>query len=73
MTSYLRRKRVPTRNINLEEPPNRWQLFVTWLLESLTPAVPVVSTVGASNKLMTSIISFWLICGLIPIRVQKKY
>jgi len=37
------------RDLKLEEPPNRWQLFVTWLLESLTPAVPVVSTTGASS------------------------
>jgi hypothetical protein len=37
------------RNLKLEEPPNRWQLFVTWLLESLTPVVPVVSTFGVGS------------------------
>ena len=45
------------RDINLEEPPNRWQLFVTWLLDSLTPGVPVVSTVGAGS--LKSPASIW--------------
>jgi len=38
------------RDLKLEEPPNRWQLFVTWLLESLTPAAPVVSTFGVCSQ-----------------------
>ncbi len=30
MNSYLRRKPVPTRDINLEEPPNRrWRFYLT--------------------------------------------
>jgi len=48
---------VCTRDINLEEPPNRWQLFVTWLLDSLTPAVPVVSTTGVGS--LKSPASIW--------------
>jgi hypothetical protein len=47
------------RDLKLEEPPNRrWRFFVNWLLESLTPAVPVVSTTGASS--LKSPASIWL-------------
>jgi len=37
-------------DVSLERPPNRWGLlFVNWLVNSLTPGVPVVSTFGASS------------------------
>jgi len=48
---------VCTRDVNLEGPPNRWQLFVTWLFDSLTLAVPVVSTFGVSS--LKSPASIW--------------
>jgi len=53
MTSYLRRKRVPTRDTNLGPLPNwRWRSFINWLFDSLTPSVPVVSTVLLMALLM---------------------
>lgn len=37
-------------NVNSEGPPNNWRwLFVGWLFNSLTPCIPLVSTVGASS------------------------
>jgi len=45
-------------DLKLEEPPpNRWQLFVEWLFDGLTPGMPVVSTVGASS--LKSPASIW--------------
>jgi len=58
MNSYLRRKRVPTRDADLGPPPNwQWRSFINWLFDSLTPGVPVVSTVGASS--LKSPASIW--------------
>jgi len=46
--SHLRLKRVSTRNLNSEAPPNRWRFLVNWLFASLMLGVPVVSTARAN-------------------------
>jgi len=68
---HLRRKPVPTRNLNLEEPPNRrWRTLVNWLFNSLTPGVPVVSTMGTSSLKSSALREKW---GLSPIFLTGLY
>ncbi len=68
---HLRRKPVPTRNLNLEDPPNRrWRSLVNWLFDSLTPGVPVVSTAGASSLKSSALREKW---GRSPIFLTGLY
>jgi len=53
----LKERPVAERDINLERPPNRRRSFVGWLFDSLTPGVPVVSTLGIGS--LKSPVSFW--------------
>jgi len=53
MLSYLQRKRVPTRDINLDAPPNRWRFFGNWLFYSLMPGMLLMKLVGKKKTLPT--------------------
>jgi len=57
MKSYMNKCPVANRHQSLDEPPNRWRFFVEWLFDSLTPGVPVASTMGASS--LKSPASIW--------------
>ena len=47
--SRLRLRRVSTRNLNSDPPPNRWRFLVNWLFASLMLGMPVVSTARVNS------------------------